>query len=222
MKKSEILTGLPLFLGMAATDLEAAADMVQFVTRRYGRRRVVISDGDRCNSLCFLSEGQLSATTFAHDRGFSVSETLSAPCVLQPERLFGLNQLFTKTFTTLTPCTIVAIGKSDVARLAEQYMIFRLNLLNMLSTQTQKADRNLWRTQPDGTRRSIVRFIESHCSRPAGEKVINITMQRLADEVHESRLNVSRQLNAMSREGIISIRRSEIRVPALERLLITQ
>lgn len=222
MNKKELLAGLPLFLGMTDSDLESAAAMVQIVTRRYGRQRVVATDGERCGSLCFLCEGQLAATSFSLDRGYSIVETLSAPDMLQPERLFGLSQLFTKTFTALTPCTILAISKGDTARLVERFIIFRLNILNILSTQAQKANRPLWRSRPNGTRRRITHFIESHCSYPAGRKTVNITMQRLADEVHESRLNVSRQLNAMHSEGLITLRRSEIVVPALERLLARQ
>jgi hypothetical protein len=55
--------------------------------------------------------------------------------------------------------------------------------------------------------------------RPAGEKTLNIKMETLATLIAESRLNVSRELNAMQQEGLISITRGIIRVPALEKLL---
>lgn len=57
------------------------------------------------------------------------------------------------------------------------------------------------------------------CLRPAGEKTVRIKMERLSDEINESRLNVSRELNAMKDEGIITLRRGEIQVYALEKLI---
>ena len=44
-------------------------------------------------------------------------------------------------------------------------------------------------------------------------------MTRLAEEVNDSRLNVSIQLNAMEDEGLITLQRGIITIPALEKLL---
>ena len=44
-------------------------------------------------------------------------------------------------------------------------------------------------------------------------------MERLAEEVNESRLNVSRTLNSMDAEGIISLKRGIIQVHALEKII---
>ena len=48
-----------------------------------------------------------------------------------------------------------------------------------------------------------------------------IKMEQLGREINESRLNISRELNAMNDEGIITLRRSEICFPALERFIQT-
>ena len=77
-----------------------------------------------------------------------------------------------------------------------------------------------WRIKPKDIRHKIVRFIETRCLRPAGEKLVCIKMERLSDEIGESRLNVSRELNAMNAEGAISLRRGEIKVFALEKLIM--
>ena len=43
-------------------------------------------------------------------------------------------------------------------------------------------------------------------------------MQRLADEVNDSRRNVSQCLNVMQQNGLLLLRRGQIEVPALEKL----
>ena len=107
----------------------------------------------------------------------------------------------------------------DTLGLADKYEIFRLNMLNIICTKSQRLTRFPWRTQPKDIRHKIARFIETRCLRPAGEKIIHIKMERLSDEISESRLNVSRELNAMDSEGIISLRRGEIYVSALEKMI---
>jgi hypothetical protein len=66
----------------------------------------------------------------------------------------------------------------------------------------------------------IVRFFAQHCIYPAGPKVFHILMNRLADELNDSRLNVSRALNALQREGKIVLRRGRVEIPQMERLLM--
>ena len=45
-------------------------------------------------------------------------------------------------------------------------------------------------------------------------------MNRLADELNDSRLDVSRALNALQREGKIVLRRGRVIIPLMERLLM--
>ncbi len=43
-------------------------------------------------------------------------------------------------------------------------------------------------------------------------------MQTLANELHESRLNVSKMLNALNKNNTIALMRGEINIPSLEKL----
>ena len=43
-------------------------------------------------------------------------------------------------------------------------------------------------------------------------------MERLAEEVNDSRLNISHALNAMQAEGLLQLHRGRIEIPQLERL----
>jgi predicted transcriptional regulator len=45
-------------------------------------------------------------------------------------------------------------------------------------------------------------------------------MERLAEEVNDSRLNVSRVLNQMQEAGMLELHRGRIEIPQLERLLM--
>ena len=113
---------------------------------------------------------------------------------------------------------ILTSSKSEILRLSEQYEIFRLNLLNIISTQGQRISRLPWHPIPKTIHAKIIRFFQSHCLHPVGSKTLNIKMETLAREIGESRLNVSRELNRMHEEGLIQITRGIIRIPAMEKL----
>ncbi|MBR1462936.1 MAG: Crp/Fnr family transcriptional regulator [Prevotella sp.] len=215
----EKLLELPLFQGMSRNDLNDVVAQTRFGFNRLPKGNTVVSDGEACNRLIFLTEGTLSVESRADDGSYSLVEQLNAPNILQPERLFGLTQCFTKTFTTLSPCRFLILDKAEAVRLSDKHQIFRINLLNIISTQSQRIAHQPWRTLPTGIRQKVARFIEMHSMRPAGPKILHIKMQTLANEIAESRLNLSRELNRMHAEGLIILSRGEISVPALERLM---
>ena len=215
----EKLLELPLFQGMSRNDLEQVATSTKFRHLAYAKCKTVVNEGDVCDKIYFLIKGIISATGHADDNGYSITEIIQAPEILQPERIFGLTQRYTRTFTTVTDCTFICLDKMEILELASKYEIFRLNMLNIICTKSQRLTRFPWRTQPKDIRHKIARFIEKRCLRPAGEKTVHIKLERLSDELSESRLNISRELNAMDAEGIISLRRGEIYISALERII---
>jgi len=216
----ERLLELPLFQGMSRNDLQQVIADTHFSQPSYAKGKTIVSEGEPCDRLFFLVDGTICTIRHADDNGYVITETMQSPDVLQPERIFGLTQRFTRTFCCLSDCTFICISKQDALALADSYQIFRLNLLNIICTQSQRLARTPWRTKPQDIRHKIVRFIAERCLRPAGKKTVSIKMERLAHEISESRLNVSRELNAMHREGLIVLRRGEICVEALEKLIM--
>ncbi len=221
VKLHERLLELPLFQGMSRNDIKQVVTSTRFKHISYAEGKVIVSEGDICDRLLFLIDGIIDATGRADDNGYSITERLYAPGILQPERIFGLTQRFTRTFMAAGNCRFISLDKIDALALADSYEIFRLNLLNIICTKSQRLTRYPWRIQPKDIRSKIVRFIEARSLRPAGEKTMTITMERLGLELGESRLNVSRELNAMDNEGAISLRRGRIHIAALERLINT-
>lgn len=216
----EHLLELPLFQGMSRNDLEQILSETKFRQLSFARGKVIVHEGETCNKLYFLVKGQITTTCHSDDKSYSITETLAAPNILQPERIFGLMQRYTRTFAAKTNCDLICLGKKEVMLMSDNYEIFRLNLLNIICTLSQRSDRQMWKLRPKGIRHKIARFIEERSLRPAGEKIVNIKMERLAEEISESRLNVSKALKAMNDEGVISLRRGEFCVHAFERMLM--
>ena len=214
------LLQFPLFQGMSRDDLEIVAGHTRFGFLKVPAGRQIIHAGDPCTHLYFLINGTLKIETFSDDRRYSVTEQMSSPYILQQESIFGYYQRYTHDFYALTDANFLTLDKEEVVRLSEDFLVFRLNLMNHLATQTQKLIQSQWRRNPLSLRERIVRFLFQHTLYPAGPKTFHILMERLAEEVNDSRLNVSRTLNRMQETGVLELHRGRIEIPQLERLLM--
>lgn len=214
-----LLSRLPLFQGMSGSEFDDIISHVRLGFSKTNGGETVVVEGDSADRLVFVVKGEVVSEVFAADHGYSVAEVIHAPCVLQPEALFGLTQRYTKTFRAVTQCNLLSISKADAVSLTTTSEVFRINVLNTLCAMTQKLQRMPWRVKPQSVRQKIFSFVGNRCSRPAGHKVVNIGMVRLGNEISESRLNVSRELKALHNEGLIIQKRNSFIIPALEKLI---
>lgn len=215
----DTLLALPLFLGMSRSDLRQAAGKTRFDFHKVPAGETIVREGERCQHLVFLLAGDIDVITEADDHGYRIEEDITAPEIFQPECIFGLNQHFTHTYIAQNDCSIMRIEKQEVVKLSEAFVIFRINILNLISTQVQKMSRRTLRVPPKTLEERIIRFFESHCIRPAGKKTFYIKMTRIADEVNDSRLDVSRALNHLEKEELLELHRGRVAIPALEKLI---
>jgi len=214
------LLQFPLFQGMSRDDLEIVAGHTRFGFTKVAAGRQVIHAGDPCTHLYFLINGTLKIESFGDDNRYMVTEQMASPYILQQENIFGYCQRFTRNFYALTDANFLTLDKEEVVRLSEDFLVFRLNLINHYATQTQKLIQWQWRRSAQSLRERIVRFFFLHTLYPAGPKTFHILMERLAEEVNDSRLNVSRVLNQMQEAGMLELHRGRIEIPQLERLLM--
>lgn len=210
----------PLFQGMSKTDIDDIIAHTKFGFHKYTNGNTIAEEGSVCNKLIFLTNGKIIATRYSDDHGYAFSEVIIAPYILQPEHIFGLYQRYTYTFTASGTCNIMTLDKTEILKLSDEFIIFRLNLLNIITTQTQKTTHKWWLAKPTDLRKRLIRFFEFHCMKPAGTKTVHIKMDRLAEELNENRLNISRELNKMQDEGLLQLKRAIIHIPSLERLIM--
>lgn len=209
-----------LFQGLSRTELLQMAGNTKFGFMKLPAGKTLVSEGDLCRQFYFLISGQLVLTTTSDDRGYSVEEQLSAPWLVQPEVLFGAQTRYTYHVATLTAAHFITLSKDEVMRLLDDFLIIRLNLLNLYATQAQRRAGISWRRTPQSLSDRIVRFLLDHSVYPAGPKLVRILMTRLAQEVNDSRLDVSRALNDLQARGLIVLHRGRIEVPMLEQLFM--
>ena len=213
------LIELPMFQGMSTDDLVAVLGQTRFDFAQKKAEETIAKAGNECTHLCFLLNGKMQVASQADDNSYTFIEEIDAPYILQPENLFGISPRYTRTFIAQSTCSLLLLSKSEVLRLTDDFIIFKFNLLNTISTQAQKAARQPCRRCRSSLLHRIARFFIVHCLHPAGKKLVHIKMEKLANEMNDSRLNVSRALNHMQSQGLIELKRGRIAIPMLEKLV---
>ena len=208
----------PLFMGLSRDDLSQIAGFTKFDFQKIASNTLFIKEGSPCTHLYFLLSGSVLAETHSDDGSYRLTECLMAPMIIQPEAIFGYQQRYAHSFRSVSQVGLLRIERQEIVRLTEQYLIFRINLLNLLSTKTQKLLHEPWRRRPETLEERIIQFVSQRCIHPAGSKTLYIQIIQLAAELGDSRLNISRALNRMQRSGLVTLHRGRIDIPQMERL----
>src|SRR5574344_62555 len=204
------ILGLPLFQGMNKEDFEEVLTTVKFGFYYLSPGKVIKNEGDKCDHIIFLTDGKAECVSHSDNYSYNVTEIVNSPEVFQPERLFGLMQFYTKTFRTKTECHFITIDKNEVILLSDKYYVFRLNLLNIVSTRTQRLEERQWKKTPLTVKERVLSFFQNHTTSAKGEKIFKITMTTLANEINDSRLDVSMALHELQKDGFKIMKRGEL------------
>lgn len=216
--KSNLLQSLPLFIGLTKTEMYEIVSRTQFTTRRLAVGEPLASNGEKCSSITFLIKGTMEIVSESADHSYRMHEMIHAPWVIEPDKLFGLRQHFHSSYLAKTKGECLMISKNEMTDMMQRYFVVQLNFLNIVCRSTQLSEGIVWQQRPNDIRGRIVQFIRQHSRYPAGEKTLHIKMRQLAHELHCSRLEVSKALNAMSDEQQIILQRGMITVPTPELL----
>ena len=216
---SRVLLQQPLFQGMAVDDLVDIVTHMPLGFHKYAEGKTVIKAMDPCKSLLFITDGKVSICTESVDKHYRIEEEFHAPFLPEPECLFGLRQYHLRTLTAVTDCNCISIRKENVTQLLDTYAIFRINFINILSTQSQRQQRRILMPHSGSLRSRIISFMVDRCMKPAGPKLFHINMRTLAEEMGVDKRKISQVLHELCDEDKVELSRSRITVKAMENLL---
>lgn len=209
----------PIFQGMSNDDLSHVVSYVKFDFYRVAKGETIVAEGEACTQMLIISTGDIATVTSSDDHGYSLSEYFRAPTLVQPERLFGRSPRYTCTVRATSDVNVIALPKGELLSLCSDFLVVRLNMLNILSTNAQRLGNMPWHPHSTSLNENFVAFVTHRCLRPAGRKELTIKMERLAHELDTTRLRVSQMLRQLKSQGSIDYVRGHIIIPSLENLL---
>ena len=215
----ESLLCLPYFQGMSKDDITAILDKVKLEFTTYGDKAAIAARGEECDKFIILTKGTVTAEATAADGSYTITEEHNAPLAIEPYSMFGYSTTYKHSYAAKGECTVLTIEKSYFLSEFSKQSIFSLNFMNIVSRKVQQIDKSIWEYTPATIEGCIIKFVAQRCDSLQGPKRIGIKMERLAEILRETRLNVSRALNSLQGEGLVQLGRKEIIIPRLEALI---
>ncbi len=209
---------LPLFQGIGRNEFQEIARSIRIGFRRINREHTIVRQEELCTQLHFVLDGKVCISREGDGHQYALTEWYDQPMVIMPEVLFGLTTRYTRTFTTSTAAELLVVDKAAVRDLLFNYPTFRINYINLVSTQVQQAQRQIWHMASRQLSERFVQFVTCRCLRPAGHKRLKIKRPQLALELRVSKLIVSQMLTELEAANLLIIRRGYIDIPCLELL----
>ena len=215
----ETLLGLPLFQGLGYSDLTRILESTRLDFETAEAGRVLIRQDQPCEGLTFVLKGDVLITTSSADRTGSVEENMATPTVCGREVLYGSLRHHRHTLTTLSETRLLQMDKRTVGALTAYFEVFRLNVMNLLTTSIVRRDMLHWLPAEQSLKGRIRGFMRAHVLRPAGQKHFRISQRQLGLYLGEDKRYIARALHEMETEGLLQLERQKIFIPLFETLL---
>lgn len=208
------LLQLPLFQGLSQKEMTEIIEKVVFQFESKPANTLLAQQDQDCGALLYILHGTISKKTTSHDQNHTLEQIIEAPILIEPHSLFGKDTQYQSTYTSLSEVDTITIDKRFVMTELMDYPIFKLNYINILSCTTQNQQRLL--RNPKTSNELVDRFthfIKQRVDTNHQAITLYATMEELAFQLNDTRLNVSKMLNKLSQENKLELKRKVIIIP---------
>lgn len=214
-----LLTHLPLLQGLGGKELAQIENSIELdVEEMPSMQQPLINQGENCNHLIFLVEGRLRREQKSEDNTYAVTSYVNAPTVIEPYSLYGIDCCYKSTYYVDEDIRFISIRKSDVGAVLMKHEIFRINLLNALSSYIHRTRVMLYPIMHNTLGDKLLNFLKICTTECSVWASIKIKMTEIAKYIGETRLNVSHELRILEKQGIIELSRNKIIIPDINKL----
>lgn len=133
------LMQLPLFQGVSTEKITELVEKLPFHFLKFRSGEQILAAGDTCTHVKFIVSGRVRLDIPCTHLKVSLRQTLSTPHVLAAECLFGRDTVYPYTAVADGACGILQLLKSDYIKMINTDKVFLFNILNYLSTGSQRS-----------------------------------------------------------------------------------
>ena len=132
------LMQLPLFQGVSAEKITELVEKLPFHFLKFRNGEQIFAPGDPCTHMRFIVSGKVRLDMSFTNLRVTLSQTLETPHVLAADYLFGKETSYPFTAVASGPCGILQLRKSDYIKMLNSDKVFLFNILNYLSSGSQR------------------------------------------------------------------------------------
>ena len=210
--KYQQLMQLPLFQGISADKITALVEKLPFHFLKYNSGEQLFTAGEPCTHVKFVVSGQVQLETPFPKLKVFLHQTLASPHVLAPDCLFGRDNNYPYSAVANGSCGILQLRKSDYIKMVCSDKVFLFNILNYLSTGSQRGT-SLALAIKDGTvAERLAMLLNLLVVNGATDVVLRYKQKDLSTLLGTQRTTLINSLNKLSEEGIVDYDSTELRI----------
>ncbi len=211
------LQRVSIFRGVHADGLARIASITG--EKVYSKKSIIFHEGDQGDTLYILKQGRIKISKITED---GREKTL---CILQPGDFFGEMAIFDNMPRSATAeviddgAVVFTVSKRDFERLLTEQPSIALQIIRDLTRRIRQVNQQVedlaFKDVHERVASTLSQLSRSEGRQLAGNKVLinlKMTHQDLANMVGSSRETVTRALNRLQDEGVISIAHQQITI----------
>ncbi|MDD2580112.1 MAG: Crp/Fnr family transcriptional regulator [Clostridia bacterium] len=233
MKKlCETLSATPLFAGL---NHDAFHDYCSKTNvRLVWKGEVLVNEGDPCNSIGMIVDGQLALQKYSSSGDFATLELLGPNDLFGDDLIFGVRRTYPLTIEAVTNSKVVFVSRDVLMSLLYEAPAIMQNFLSILSDRVQQQNRRILLLSQKSLRQKISNYLldllrEQREKEGESPRLARLTVSTQAVELPVSkevvsrllampRPSFSRELISMERDGLIRVSGRVIWLTDLDRL----
>jgi len=197
------LMQLPLFQGVSTEKITALVEKLPFHFLKYHNGESIINAGDPCTTIKFIVSGKARLVTPFTSLRVSLSQTLSTPQVIAAEYLFGRETVYPYSATAEGGCGILQLRKSDYIKIVNSDKVFLFNILNYLSSGSQRATSAVLTISDGSVAERLAMQIDSLSIAGSTDIELQYKQKDLCTLLATQRTTLIATLDKLSEEGIL-------------------
>ena len=210
--KYQQLMQLPLFQGISAEKITALVEKLPFHFLKYNTGEQIFAAGDSCTHVKFVVSGQGQLDTPFSKLRVSLHQTLASPHVLAPDCLFGKDNTYPCSAVANGPCGILQLRKSDYIKMVSSDKVFLFNILNYLSTGSQKGTALALATKDGTVAERLAMLLDNLVVNGATDVVLRYKQKDLCTLLGTQRTTLISSLDKLHDAGLLDYDSNELHV----------
>lgn len=216
----EILMNLPAFRGITYNKVSQIVEKAKFHFLRFSPGNIIVDEGEECTFVKFIIKGVAKISIIDQAKRFSVEQTLTAPSMISPDFLFGRITRYPGRVVAQgsEDCGIVQISKNDYMQLLAGDEILILNMLNMLSMNSQQSLRGALAISTGSLERRLANWILALTQNDATDIAIHSERDNLYRIFNIDKEIFDGTIESMTRRGLVDSEPFTLRIKSRREL----
>ena len=217
--KYQQLIQLPLFQGVASDKITALVEKLPFHFLKYNDGEQILAAGEPCTHVKFVVSGQVQLETPFTSLKVALYQTLSSPQVLAPDSLFGRVNNYQCSARAKGSCGILQLLKSDYIKMVSSDKVFLFNILNYLSTGSQRGASLTLAIKDGSVAEKLAMLLDLLVVNGAIDVMLRYKQKDLCTLLGTQRTTLINTLNRLADEELLDYDSNELRVLDYSRLI---